>query len=66
MPEIVLRGLRVGDATVSLRFWREDNGSSRWDVLHKTGTLRIVRQPQPESLAAGLSDRLTALLQTAV
>jgi glycogen debranching enzyme len=66
MPEIVLRGLRVGDAAVSLRFWREDNGSSRWEVLHKTGTLRIVRQPPPESLTAGLSDRLTGLLQTAV
>ena len=24
MPEIVVRGLRVGDATVTLRFWRDE------------------------------------------
>ena len=66
MPEIVLRGLRVGDATASLRFWRDEGGRSRWETLHTSGTLHIVQQPPLESLTAGLSDRLTALLRTAV
>jgi glycogen debranching enzyme len=66
LPEIVLRGLRVGNATTSLRFWREDDGTSRWEVLRTSGTLRIVQQPPPESFTAGWSDRLTALLRTAV
>jgi glycogen debranching enzyme len=66
MPDMVLRDLRVGQAKVSLRFWRDEDGGSRWEVLHKSGTLRIVRQPPPESLTAGVSDRLRALLQTAV
>ena len=66
MPDVVVRDLRVGTATVSLRFWREEDGASRWEVLHKSGTLHIVRQPPPESLTAGFADRLTGLLQTAV
>lgn len=66
MPEVVLRGLRVGAATVSLRFWRDEDGASKWEVLHKRGTLHIVRQPPPESLSATVGDRLAGLLQTAV
>ena len=49
---MVLRGLRVGDATVTLRFWRDEDGASNWEVLHQQGTLHIVRQPAPESLSA--------------
>jgi len=33
-------------------------------VVKKQGTLRIVRQPPPESLTAGLDDRLHAVLET--
>ena len=66
MPDVVLRDLRVGRAKVSLRFWRDDDGICRWEVLHKSGTLRIVRQPPPESLTAGVADRLRALLQFAL
>jgi glycogen debranching enzyme len=64
MPEIVLKGLRVGDALVSLRFWRDAGGRSQWNVLHKSGTLHIVRQPPPESLTAGFGDRMSGLFQT--
>lgn len=66
MPEVVVQGLRVGEASVSLRCWRDDHGSSSWEVLHKSGTLHIVRQPPPESLSAGVGARLRGLWQTAV
>ena len=62
MPEMVLHGLRVGDATVTLRFWRSKDGSSRWKVLDKHGKLRVVRQPAPESLSAGWMERIRGLL----
>lgn len=61
-PEMTLRGLRVGDASVDLRFWREEDGDSRYEVLAKQGTLRIVRQPPLDSLHAGLFDRLAELV----
>src|SRR5687768_14857510 len=64
IPELLLRDLRVGDAKVSLRFWRDEDGGSKWDVLHKQGTLHVLRQPAPESLSAGWIDRTGALLET--
>ena len=64
MPEMIVHGLRVGDATVTLRFWRTTSGASRWKVVHKDGTLRVVRQPAPESLSAGWLQRLKGLFES--
>ena len=65
-PELILRDLRVGDSKVTLRFWREDDGATRWEVLHQEGTVHIIRQPPPESLSASWSDRLGALFGSAL
>lgn len=62
LPEITLRGLRVGEARATIRFWRDADGTSHHRVLERTGgTLRIVRQPPLNSLAAGVWDRVGAL-----
>jgi hypothetical protein len=61
IPEIALENLRVGGATVTIRFWRDKNGQSHAEVVRRRGTLRVVRQPPPESLFAGIGDRFTAL-----
>jgi glycogen debranching enzyme len=63
-PEIVLENLRVGEASVTLRFWRESTGKSAWEILHKRGTLHIVRQPPLESLSASTWDRTSAALES--
>lgn len=64
LPELIVSDMRVGNATVSLRAWRDDDGRTEFEVLHKQGTLRIVRQPPPESLTAGIGDRLHAIAET--
>jgi glycogen debranching enzyme len=64
LPEVIVRGLRVGDASVSLRCWRDGEGSSHFDVLHQQGTLHVLRQPPPESLTATVTDRMYALGET--
>jgi glycogen debranching enzyme len=64
LPEVVLHDLRLAGATATLRFWRSAEGSSHVEILKKRGTLRIVKQPPPESLSAGLRDRMTALVDT--
>ena len=64
IPELVVRDLRIGNAKVTLRCWRDADGTSRWKVLHQQGTLRVVRQPAPESLSAGWLERIGALLQS--
>jgi hypothetical protein len=66
LPELLVEDLRVGEATATLRFWREADGSSSFEVLAKRGTLRIIRQPPAESRHAGPGERLRDLIQTVV
>src|SRR5262249_51372274 len=63
LPDVTVRNLRVGGASVSLRFWRDRKGDSHYKVLKKEGALRIVRQPPFGSLTVGLWDRLGALIK---
>jgi hypothetical protein len=66
LSEVIVHNLRVGEARVTLRCWRERSGASRFEVLNKIGTLHVVRQPPPESLEAGLAERATAAVETAL
>jgi glycogen debranching enzyme len=62
LPEVIVRGLRVGGATATIRFHRGNDGKAHVDVLEKRGTLRVIRQPPPESLGVTIKDRFTALM----
>jgi hypothetical protein len=64
LPELVVRDLRLAGAQATLRFWRDESGASHVEVLHKRGTFRVVKQPPPESLTAGVGDRLSALFDS--
>jgi glycogen debranching enzyme len=64
LPSLQLRGLRVGEARVSLSFSRRLDGTTDWDVMHKQGRLTIVRQPPPESRDADAMDRMRGLLES--
>jgi glycogen debranching enzyme len=44
LPDVMLRGLRVGRARVDLRFWREGE-HTRWSATTREGTLRVVQEP---------------------
>jgi glycogen debranching enzyme len=61
LPEITIRGWRIGRATISVRFRRDRAGRSGYELLEKTGDLRIVRQAPVDSLTVGLWRRLGAL-----
>ena len=63
-PDVIVRGVRVGDATATLRFWRREDGSSTWKVLEHTGTLHVIRQPAPESLSARWTDRAAGVIES--
>lgn len=58
LPEITLAGLRVGQARVTIRFYRTDDGASNYEVLDKRGALHVFRQPSPWSLTATFAERL--------
>jgi glycogen debranching enzyme len=64
LPELVVHDLRLAGSKATLRFWRDGSGSSQVEVLHKRGTFRILKQPPPESLTAGVTDRLSAVFDS--
>jgi glycogen debranching enzyme len=64
IPELILRDVRVGTAKATLRFWRDGQGASKWEIVHTQGTLHVVRQPAPESLSASWGDRAGAIFES--
>jgi len=64
LPEVIVHDLRLAGSKATLRFWRDRQGSSHVEVLHKRGTVHVVKQPPPESLTAGVPDRLGALFDS--
>jgi glycogen debranching enzyme len=40
LPDVTLRGVKVGSAKLDLRFWREGD-RTRWDVLSQTGSVKV-------------------------
>jgi glycogen debranching enzyme len=61
MPEVILHDLRLGGTVATVRFWRDKEGESHGEVVRKRGPLKLIRQPPPESLYAGVRDRFGAL-----
>ena len=62
LSDVTIEGLRLGGTTATLRFHRQDDGHVAAEVVRKRGPLRLVRQPPPESLSAGIGDRFRALV----
>lgn len=64
LPAITVRNLHVGDAVVSLRFHRDAQGGSRFEVLETQGRLRVIRQASPWSLYATPLSRAEELISS--
>jgi hypothetical protein len=64
LPEITLEDLRIGDSAISIRFYREKDGSSDYGILNQQGTLHLLRQPSPWSLTADFGERLKDALMS--
>jgi len=61
LPDLTVRNLRIGDAVVTIRFFRKPSGASGasdYEVQDLKGTLHVLRQPSPWSLTAGFAERV--------
>ena len=58
LPEFSLERLRIGEAQVNLRFDRQKDGSTSYEVTDLKGKLHVIRQPSPWSLTAGFGERV--------
>ncbi len=62
LPDVTLENLRLGGASVNLRFRRARDGVTHTEVLRKQGRIRLMSQPPVNSLSASPWRRLTALV----
>ena len=63
IDEVTLHHLRVGDATVSLRFRRRDDGSAAHEVLSRRGTLIVAEAAPPDATdARNVGESLSSVL----
>jgi glycogen debranching enzyme len=44
LPDVTLRGVRVGAASLDLKFWREGDGT-RWEVTRQDGSITLREEP---------------------
>jgi glycogen debranching enzyme len=51
LPAVTVRHLRVGEATVSIRFERNRDGSTSFDVVEKNGALIVTEVPPPQDIS---------------
>ncbi len=64
LPELILKDVRLADATATIRFWRDESGDSHAEVLEHQGTFRLLHQPPPESRTASVGRRIGTLLDS--
>jgi hypothetical protein len=64
LPEISLHNMRIGSASVSIRFFRQPAGHTDYEILDQRGKLHIVRQPSPWSLTAGWGERVRDTIES--
>jgi hypothetical protein len=62
LPDLTLRGIAVGRGRVSIRFRRQADGTTDYQVLERKGRVHVVRQPPPDALDAGPATRLRELV----
>jgi glycogen debranching enzyme len=66
LPEITIKGMRVANAVISLRFFRKADGHSDYEILEQRGPSYVVRQPSPWSLTATFGERASDILASVV
>jgi glycogen debranching enzyme len=77
LPALTIHSVRIGDASVAIRFERNRDGSTSFDVIGKDGTVHVIEVPPPQEVNPGtrtftesakmwLLDRFPGRLMTAL
>jgi glycogen debranching enzyme len=64
LPEITLHQLRLGKARLTIRFYRNPDGSSDYEILEQHGSAHVLQQPSPWSLTEGWGERVKEALHS--
>jgi hypothetical protein len=62
LPSVTIEGLRVGEATVTLRFERDADGAAHHSVVAQEGPLWVLEVPPPDAVSGddGMLPKLVA------
>jgi glycogen debranching enzyme len=58
LPEISIERMHVGNAVVSLRFWRKADGETDYSIIDLEGELDVVRHPSPWQHISGWAEHI--------
>jgi glycogen debranching enzyme len=58
LPEVTVERMTVGKATVTLRFYRDADGATDYQIMDLSGPLHVIRQPSPWSMTSGWAERV--------
>ncbi|HET7228242.1 MAG TPA: amylo-alpha-1,6-glucosidase, partial [Chthoniobacterales bacterium] len=58
LPEIEIERMRIGKASVSIRFFRNAKGKTQYKILDMQGSLHVIHQPSPWSITSGWAERV--------
>lgn len=64
LPTLTVTNLKVGKAAIDIRFYREKDGASDYEILDIRGHLHVLRQPSPWSLTATWGERIKDMLMS--
>ena len=66
LPDVTLRGLRVGKSVLTIQFRRQRDGTTDYRVLERHGRVRVLREPPESSVRHGLLRKVTDPLVAAL
>ena len=58
LPEITLEDMRIGEALITMRFQRNEDGKTDYKVESLEGELHVIREPSPWSVTADCGERV--------
>lgn len=58
LPEVTVKQMQVGKATVTLRFKRDADGKTGYQIVDLSGPLHVIHQPSPWSITTGWAERI--------
>lgn len=58
LPEITIEHVRIGRASISVRFFRNEQGETEYRILEMKSSLHVIHQPSPWSITSGWAERV--------
>lgn len=66
LPDLHIKGIRIGKATVDIQVWRTAIGKTRYKVSNQQGAIKVLHQPSALSISSSIRDRASAFFASLI